>query len=188
MKAKYLLFLFICSLVASCNKNGACQDEVSGSLDPAYYAYGILPFTGNDTLKYLKNGNHIVKLIGNGFEEGYDKEFKRDCGSGNYLLPYKAISFKSDSFKFQLKYIADFIGGCNFKININNNIENILVDIRKINAPSPSLTLNVNDTTYNNVSYQYLGNVIDSFYGMFYKTGIGPLKIKYYGDTYELIK
>ena len=180
MKKIYYLIL-ITVVISSCKQE--CKEAtnpprtVSKTNESLY-----LPYVGNETLKFLKNGSDTIILNSQGKKTEYQyTSTQEDCPT-KIPLENKYITFIDNAntigFLIQLYITSTFSTYCIMKIN-----NKVVYNDHIASLSGSSSTLQVLNVNYDEV--HYIGDSNTVLYFQFTYKGI--VKFKYYNDIYELI-
>ncbi|MEI6595533.1 MAG: hypothetical protein WCO28_08210 [Bacteroidota bacterium] len=185
------LIAFQILIFCSCSKCGDEQVVTEDRFSDSYQVF--MPFTGTDTLRFLKNGKDTVMFLGKGKEIFYN-EVERgggDCAIKYRLLNHK-INFTSSNtgenlsvyyYKYsETNAFRDF-----FEIHFNSvlNIGPNEAVFTLITSSIPRLTISVLGITYNSALPLIAGS--DTIYIGFKGTSNSFIRIRQQNNIYELI-
>jgi hypothetical protein len=195
MKTTYSQFLLCCMILCGLFTLSNCKDDCdrvirTNLVDLDKY----VPYTGNDTVRFLRNSSDTQIFVGQGLERFYVKHKKQE----DYACPEEhesvRIRFKNtqNNNEIKMEYIFDPSFGSqppnpntSYKFYYNS------IDLGERQFSTYEDKIEINSFFYDYVNFYSTSS--DTIYYLAFKSANYPgypgiLKIKYLGDTLTLIR
>lgn len=182
---KKIYYLILITFIIS-----SCKQECKNDTQPVKTVYkpdviSVIPYNGNERLKFLRNGSDTIVFYGQGIKSEYQYSTTQDDCPSKIPLENKYIVFfdsvYSNSFISQV-YVNN-LGNSNCLIKTNNNIIYNGDAYYFTNLFPPFTSIEINNIKYDSLTYKEKGS--DYFY--FKINTKGMLKFKSGSDIFELI-
>jgi hypothetical protein len=182
-------------LIAFCTANlfllNSCKPEC-GDVEEKYYYLNAgdtskVAYTGNETLRFLKNNTDTMEFIGQGFVRDFDEFLVAggDCYEEKQFLEARDLVFENEIQNIEFSvYLAGPLSG-NIGVLYKNSFYVKCTCGFRAPYEVPSITLN--GITYGNINKIYAQPGDTGSY-VLYKKDIGILKIKSGSDILTILK
>ncbi len=190
-----MLLLVILISFAAC-KSDDCNNLKEKTEDQFNTAYAvIMPFSGNETVKYLKNNTDTVDFVGQGKQKGFIKENEpsEPCPIVYNCLYHKVIFKAYSGESIEIMYYKNVVGYNTvhdyFDVSFSNTFSNrhIIKELSPYLIGSASQSKTILGKVYSDC-YGFSRNTKDSIYfNLPENARTSIIRITYEGALYELI-
>jgi hypothetical protein len=182
---KKIFYLFILTFIIS-----SCKQECKESTQSVKTTYkpdviSIIPYKGNEKLKFIHNDIDTITFYGQGIKTEYQYTTTQDDCPSKIPLENKYLVFFDSIFNYSFitQVYVNYLGSSNCLIKTNNKTMYNGDAYYFTNLFPPFTSLEINNTKYDSLTYYEKG--ADYFY---YKINTkGMLKFKSGNDVFELI-
>jgi hypothetical protein len=200
MKTQHLpLLLLGCFILSGLFTLSNCKDDCAEKKILLKDLERYVPYTGNDTLRFLHNSTDTQIFVGQGLERFYVTTKKQEDDACPEDHESVRIWFKNtqNNDEIKMEYIFDNVNfngytGVNYQTFYHFYYNNINIG-KQVSFKYPSPTITINGREYPTLALFIFSNAPDTLSYLMFRRPIdndnsGILKIKYPGDTLTIIR